>query len=126
MNDSTRERRAAQRVLQPTLRVTLLGSDYERLGDLAAVNASSTGLLVESASVGQLLVKSEARPIPLRPRQRCEGVIWDAERPGNVPFRAVVVRVEPEVGPAERLALQITWIEPSAYMAYQQLVYDQP
>jgi len=126
MGEKTQERRGAERVVQPTLRVTLLGSDYERLGDLAAVNASTTGLLVESVTASQLTVGSETRPIPLRPKQRCNGVIWDTERPGNVPFRATVVRVEPEDGPAERLALRLTWIDPSAYMTYQQLVYDQP
>jgi hypothetical protein len=125
MGESTQERRGAQRVVQPTLRVTLLGSDYERLGDLAAVNASTTGLLVQSVTSAGLLVDAEARPVPLRPKQRCNGVIWDTERPGNIPFRAVVVRVEPEEGPAERLALELTWIEPSAYMTYQQLVYGQ-
>lgn len=125
MGESTQERRGAQRVVQPTLRVTLLGSDYERLGDLAAVNASTTGLLVESVNSSELVVGSESRTVPLRPKQRCNGVIWDTERPGNIPFRATVVRVEPEVGPAERLALELTWIDPSAYMTYQQLVYSQ-
>ncbi len=126
MSDQTQERRGAERIVRPSLRVTLLGSDYERLGDLQAVNASTTGLLVQSATEAGLMVSADDRPIPLRAKQRCEGVIWDVDRPGNVPFRAVVVRVEPEDGPAKRLALQITWIEPSAYMTYQQLVYSQP
>ncbi len=126
MGDQQQDRRGAERVVRQTLRVSLLGNDYERLGDLQAVNASATGLLVQSATDAGLMVNAEDRPIPLRPKQRCEGVIWDTDRPGNVPFRAVVVRVEPAVGPARRLALRLTWIEPSAYMAYQQLVYDQP
>jgi len=97
--------------------VTLIGSDLERLGDLVSINASSSGLLVASAT---------SSPIPVIVGQALEGVIWDTESAGNVPFRARAVRIEPAEGPVTRLALQLTWIDPSSYMAFQQLVYGQP
>ncbi len=114
MSDPGSERRAAERVVRSTLRVTLMGSDYGKLGDLDVVNASTSGLLIAGGA--------EA-PLPTSPGERVEGVIWDTERPGNVPFKASCVRVEPDSGPAQRMALQISWIEPSSYMTYQQLVY---
>jgi len=99
------------------LRVTLMGADYDRLGDLVSINASSSGLLVASAT---------SSPIPIAVGQQIEGVIWDTDSAGSIPFRARAVRVEPDEGPTTRLAIQLTWIEPSAYMTYQQLVYGQP
>lgn len=117
MVDSTEDRRIAPRVEQPSLRVTLIGADYEPIGDLVSVNASGSGLLLASAG---------STPIPVEAGSQLEGAIWDTERPGTVPFRARVVRVEPEDGPVERVALQLTWIEPASYITFQQLVYDQP
>jgi hypothetical protein len=114
MNDPGSDRRAAERVVRSTLRVTLVGADYEKLGDLDVVNASASGLLI--AGGGQ-------SPLPAAEGSRVEGVIWDAERPGNVPFKASCVRVEPHDGPVQRMALQISWIDPGSYMTYQQLVY---
>ena len=113
----SQERSRAPRVVRPSLRVTLIGSDYDRIGDLVSINASSSGLLVASAT---------SSPIPVTVGQPLEGVIWDTDSAGNVPFRARVARVEPAEGPVERLGLQLTWIDPSSYMAFQQLVYGQP
>ena len=115
MTSPTEERRSSTRVVRPTLRLSRMGEGYQKLGTCSLVNASSTGLLID--------LEGLFHPLPGIGDQ-VEGLIWDTERPGNVPFRAQVVRQEPAEGTATRLGLHLSWIEQGKYETYQDLVYE--
>ena len=104
------ERRDSPRVGRPTLRMTRMGDDLRRLGTYPVLNASSSGLLVDSsADAGPTLAVGD----------ELSGMIWDTQRAGTVPFRARCVRA----AGAGQLGLHLFWIEPRSYDVYQDLVY---
>ncbi len=114
MNDPSSERRSSTRVVRPTLRLSRMGEGFQKLGTCKVVNASSSGLLIDTDGLFE--------PLPVI-GELVEGLIWDTEQPGNVPFRAQVVRQEPTDGAADQLGLHISWIEQGKYETYQELVY---